>query len=437
MSLRKVKIENFKIFDGTFELELNSGLNILVGDNEVGKSTILEAIHLALTGMINGRYLNTELTQYLFNNAVVKRYLDSLSTSDPLEAPRIKIELFFNDVEGNNSLKTFMGGINTEKDKDAFGILFVIEIDDSNIEYKEFLDIPENTLPIEFYDYKWYTFADALVTAKNIPIKSALIDSSLFRYQNGSDIYISRIVRQILEPNDILKMSQAHRTMRDYFMANDAVREINQKILSAAPITDKTISLSAEFLSKNAWENGLITYVNKVPFQYVGKGEQCVIKTKLALASKKAQNASVLLMEEPENHLTHARLNQLLENIESDTKNRQVIISTHSSFVANKLGFDNLILLNHNGKHAKFKDLSEETSSFFKKLPGYDTLRLVLCQKAILVEGPSDELIIQKAYLRIKSKLPIQDGIEVISVGTSFLRFLHVAEYLDIRVAVV
>jgi predicted ATP-dependent endonuclease of OLD family len=60
MALKKIKIVNFKVFEN-LEVEFTDGLNILVGNNEVGKSTILEAVHLALTGMINGRYLNTEL----------------------------------------------------------------------------------------------------------------------------------------------------------------------------------------------------------------------------------------------------------------------------------------------------------------------------------------------------------------------------------------
>ena len=71
MYIKEVNIENFKCFKGRFSLKLNEGLNILVGDNEAGKSTILEAIHLGLTGMFNGRYLKNELTQYLFNNEVV------------------------------------------------------------------------------------------------------------------------------------------------------------------------------------------------------------------------------------------------------------------------------------------------------------------------------------------------------------------------------
>ena len=65
-------------------------------------------------------------------------------------------------------------------------------------------------------------------------------------------------------------------------------------------------------------------------------------------------------------------------------------------------------------------------------------MRLLLCKKAILVEGDSDELIVQKAYMqKNEGKLPIQNGIDVISVGTSFLRFLEIAEKMKRLVAVV
>ena len=181
-----------------------------------------------------------------------------------------------------------------------------------------------------------------------------------------------------------------------------------------------------------------LRYIDEVPFQYIGKGEQCIIKTKLALADKKAQKASVMLMEEPENHLTHTRLNQLIDDILERCDGRQIIISTHSSFVANKLGIDNLILLSSGGHRAKFRDLTDETRDFFKRLAGFDTLRLVLSQRTILVEGASDELVVQRAYMDAHNrKLPIEEGIDVISVGTSFLRFLEIADKIQKRVAVI
>ena len=437
MALKKIKIENFKIYNGVFDLELNPGLNILVGNNEVGKSTILEAIHLVLTGIINGKYLNTELTQYLFNNTVVNSYIHSLSTPSPQKPPQIKIELYFDLVTEDNA--SFMGNDNSDKDKDACGISFTIAFDEKyNDEYNELLNVGDvKTLPIEYYEVRWSTFGRKDITVKSIPIKSALIDSSSTRYQNGSDVYISRIVRQGLETKDAVKIAQAHRRMRESFMQDQSVQDINQKIQAAATITDKKIGLSVELLSKNAWESSLMTYLDEVPFHYIGKGEQCIIKTRLALADKKAKNASIILMEEPENHLTHSRLNQLLNIIKTECQDRQVVISTHSSFVANKLDLSNLICLTCSDK-LKLTEVNEKTRLFFKKIPGYDTLRLVLSQKAILVEGASDELVVQKAYMKAHNgKLPIEDGIDVISVGTSFLRFLEVANRLNKVVAVV
>ena len=210
----------------------------------------------------------------------------------------------------------------------------------------------------------------------------------------------------------------------------------NNKIKSASNISNKNIELSVELLSKNAWENSLMTYLDDVPFHFAGKGEQCIIKTKLALSHKKSKEASIILLEEPENHLTHSRLNQLIHNIKSEHQDKQIIISTHSSFVANKLGLDNLILLN-DLKSTRFNDLKPDTKNFFEKIAGYDTLRLILCKKAILVEGDSDELIVQKAYMvKNDGVLPIQNDIDVISVGTSFLRFLEIAEKINKPVVV-
>jgi putative ATP-dependent endonuclease of OLD family len=89
-------------------------------------------------------------------------------------------------------------------------------------------------------------------------------------------------------------------------------------------------------------------------------------------------------------------------------------------------------------KYLPFSDVSDSTKEYFEKLAGYDTLRFLLCEKAILVEGPSDELIVQRAYMDLHDgRLPIDDCIDVISVGISFLRFLELAAKLGKQTAVV
>lgn len=436
MNIAKVHIENFKSFKGSFKLTLNKGVNILVGNNEAGKSTIIEAIHLALTGLYNGKYLKNELSQYVFNNEVVAEYIQGLEQGNVAQLlPKILIEVF---IEGEDAAE-FEGDGNSEKAK-ASGFSLKVEFDDNY--QKEYEDLVKlggiKTLPIEYYNISWINFArDENITPRTIPIKSALIDSSSNRLQNGSDVYISRIVKEFLESSEVVEISQAHRRMKEAFMGEEAIKKINEKIKVISKISDKKVELSVELSSKNAWESSLMTYLENVPFHYIGKGEQCLVKTKLALGHKKAKEANIILLEEPENHLSYSKLNQLIGDIKSDSGEKQILISTHSSFVANKLGLEHLILLNAK-KTVKLNELSADTYKFFEKLSGYDTLRLILCKKVVLVEGDSDELIVQKAFMVSNDdKLPIEKGVDVISVGTSFLRFLEIAEKIGANVAVV
>lgn len=433
MIFDKVIIKNFKCFNSTFKIDLKKGLNIIVGDNEAGKSTILDAIHLALTGWVNGRHISNELSEYLFNREQVKNYLLSLE-DQPIAPPNILIEIYFKSDEA----ASFKGNGNSLNSNEC-GFAFNIEFDENYKEEYEHLVQQDDikSLPIEYYKYYWKSFArDSSITPRSLPVKSALIDSSNSRYKSGSDIYISRIIRNLLESKEIVDISQAHRKMKDVFRDEDAIRAINKKIKESSDISDKEVELSVELSSRNAWKNTLMTYLDEIPFQHIGKGEQCVIKTKLALSHKKTKEANLILLEEPENHLSHTKLNQLIHDIKEGSEDKQIIISTHSSFVANKLGLENLLLL-HELSITMLSDLKGSTEKFFKKLSGYDTLRLILCEKAILVEGDSDELIVQKAYLNKHGKLPIQDGIDVISVGTSFKRFLEIAENLQKEVTVV
>lgn len=433
MAIKKLKIQNFKCFSGVFELELNKGLNILVGNNETGKSTILEAVHLALTGVYCGRNIRNELSQYLFNNTVVDAYIQSINTGSPLPPPAILIEVYFDGSFDPN----FEGNGNTDRANSVEGLKFEITYNSRyNDEYEKLINQRSMvSLPIEYYEASWTSFSRDGITIRSIPVKSAMIDSSNYRYQNGSDVYISRIVKDLLSSEEVTSVAQAHRNMKDTFIGDPSIQAINERISAESSIIDGTVSLSVDLGTKNAWESSLVTQLNNIPFGYIGKGAQCVLKTELALTHRQAKNAQIILLEEPESHLSFSKLNQLISAIEKKYEGKQIIISTHSSFVANKLGLNNLLLLD-NQKVTKIIDLP--SADFFKKISGYDTLRMLLCKKAILVEGDSDELVIQKAYMRQNNgKLPIEDQIDIISVGTSFLRFLEIADALHLSVAVV
>ena len=357
-----------------------------------------------------------------------------MKNGQPLPLPVILIEIFFS----GDDLPELEGDGNSLRRK-ASGIRFKIEFDSQfQTDYDELIATEVTTIPIEFYKITWTSFAREAVTVKSIPVKSVLIDSTSTRFHNGSDVYISKIIKDDLVEKEIVDLSQAYRKLKEAFMADKSVEAINKKITGKADISTKTVSISVDLSAKNSWETSLMTYLEGIPFHQIGKGEQCLIKTNLALAHKKAKESNLILIEEPENHLSHSKLNQFIKSVTAKCEGKQIIITTHSSFVANKLNLKNLILLSSTKEKTALTALSKETYEFFEKLPGYETLRMLLCKKAILVEGPSDELIVQRAFMDKNDKtVPIEKEIDVISVGLTFKRFLEVATILNTQVAVV
>lgn len=430
--VEELKIINYKCFED-FSITFNQNLNIIVGNNEEGKSTILEALHLALSGMLNGRPLYSEFSESLFNQNVVKHYLESLKTDKKDPLPYILIEVY---LKGDN-IDIFEGDANQYRSKHV-GLAIKIRYDESyNAEYQSLINEEMNSIPVEFYKIERYSFARDAITNKSIPLKSIIIDSSSNKYQNGSDIYISKIIKDNLDDKEITALAQSYRKLKDKFGQDEAIADINKKISNDAGISKKKVSISVDMSYRNSWDTVLITNIDDIPFQQIGKGEQCIVKTNLALAHKRALLSNLILIEEPENHLSHTRLNELLENIIQKCGQKQLIITTHSNFVANKLNLKNLILLSDK-KTVDFKDFNSDDAEYFQKLPGYDTLRLILSTCSILVEGPSDELIVQRAFKDEYGTLPIQDGIDVISVrGLSFKRFLEIAKKTGKKVAII
>ena len=109
MYITKIRIKNFKRFSDWFQLDLSSNVNIIVGINEIGKSTIIEAVNLALTGFYQGKYVRNDINQYLFNKTEVDKYLLSIKEGTPIEPPSVEIEVFFDDcpsMKGNHNSQT-------------------------------------------------------------------------------------------------------------------------------------------------------------------------------------------------------------------------------------------------------------------------------------------------------------------------------------------
>lgn len=85
----------------------------------------------------------------------------------------------------------------------------------------------------------------------------------------------------------------------------------------------------------------------------------------------------------------------------------------------------------HDGHPAKLSALGDDTVAYFRKLPGFDTLRLVLAPKLALVEGPSDAIVLERAFRDVHKKGPLEMGVDIVSMGgLAFKRALEVCTCL-------
>ena len=222
----------------------------------------------------------------------------------------------------------------------------------------------------------------------------------------------------------------AYRANRKDFTNNEAVRNLNDKISSDYSFNNKKINLNLKENEIDSWKNEMSISLDNIPIEYIGFGVQNLLKAEMFL--RENIEVDILCVEEPENNLSFTNMSIFIDKL---TKlDKQLFISTHSSFVANKLNLKNIHLISDN-TIKQFKNLPKETYDYFLKLSGYDTLRLILAKSIILVEGPTDELIIQKAYLDKYNTLPIYNGIDIMAVGgVAFKNYCDLAEISEKKI---
>lgn len=219
-----------------------------------------------------------------------------------------------------------------------------------------------------------------------------------------------------------------------FITENQAVIRLNQKLQEGHSFDGKTIGLNLRESGIDEWKGDMSISLDGIPLENSGFGTQNMFKSEIFLLQN--TDVDILIIEEPENNLSYSNMSILISKL-SDSNGKQLFISTHSSFVANKLGLQCLHLV-ANARTTPFKSLSSDTYNYFLKLPDYNTLRILLANKAILVEGPADELILQRAYIDNYGKQPIEDGIDVVAVDSlAFQRYCELASLISKPLTVV
>ncbi|NMM55579.1 ATP-dependent nuclease [Paenibacillus aquistagni] len=343
----------------------------------------------------------------------------SKSSASIEELPCIIVEAYFVDDGTGTEYK----GTNNELGEDCPGIRMTVEFDAEYAPaYREMLKSGEiYDIPVEFYKTTWRDFGDNPIVFRTFPVKVSLIDTTQKDYDSAINRFInSRIASNLLDEEKV-QLARAYRKMKYDFNNNQNVLSLNDKLESEDRLDDRRIKFGMREEAIDAWMNDVSIDVENIPFEDMGFGTQNLIKMELAF-KQNTEKSNIILFEEPENNLAFGNMSRLISKITSDNS-KQIFISTHSSYVANKIGLQNIILL-YKGNISQLDDVNPETMNFFKKLPGYGTVRFLLADKVILVEGPTDELIVQRAYKDLYGKLPIADGVDVITLDSlAFKRY--------------
>lgn len=420
-TIKKLILKNFKKFQ-SIELDFDSEMNILVGGNEAGKSSILQAIDIVLSA--SRSKVETIGLETLFNADCIADFLRGERKVS--ELPVLIVEAYLDGLVDHE-----FDGRNNTKCVDQVGIKMICQpIDEYTDAIKDVLSTQHSSFPFEYYAIHFSTFTDAPLPPYRKPLKHVLIDSSQINNEYAAREYTRA-------------MYAAHATVADrnlhgfeYRKAKHAFRDASFKTMNDALDGYKFDVRSSP---KASVDTDIIITEGDIPIESKGKGRQCFIKTEFALQNRET-HLDILLLEEPENHLSHVHMRKLIERIHA-SKGKQLIIATHSSFIATRLSLRKVLILSDENpsRPTSLASLSPDTANFFMKAPDNNILELSLCRKAILVEGDAEFILMDALYRTCSQTASTEkDGVHVISVdGTSFKRYLELAKSLRIKVAAV
>lgn len=421
MFIKYLIIQGFKSFKNGFVMELNKERNIIIGDNGIGKTTILEAINLVLKGNHNYRSI-LSLSNYL-NKSIIKEYEEN--DEYPFETlPKFYISIIFNkksstdedllhrmDGEIPNTIKDILNskGIDIDLNNTHSGIYFEYSINEELQNcFTDYINQCNDkfNIPFELYSIKHRYYSGVSCNPYNSVCSLSLVDNEKF-IGNVS----SKFVKKIYDNLPLAKKRQLHQDFRLNINTNNTSISSDNYTLTINP--------------NNVHLENILDAVDNddgISLSFRGSGEENLIKTKISISQKEMD---ILLLEEPENHLTSTNTRKQIEEL-SKLINTQLIITTHNGTIISKLLLSNVIWLKKGENQVTantFKALNDVSLHYFNRMDNIDFIKILTAKKIILVEG-AGEYILMETFLE-KEKLSKE--IEIISMSGR-----HYQPYIDL-----
>lgn len=426
-NFRKYGSDTFDIDKPNLDLNFTEGLNVLIGENDSGKTAIIDAIKIVLKTH-SYEYIKIEADDF-YNNS-----------------DRLRIELKFKGLLDEEA-KNFTEWL-TWDEKDLTPILRVfydVRRKDYKIlpsEVKAGADTEGYSLTAEAREYLKATYLRPLRDAENELISKR--NSRLSQILLGDDIFKEKNIPHPL----VEEFKNINSSIEDYFKKGSEGADIKEKIdsyikgfygeekesLFEASKNDIKSILEKLSLSLNGQKNVGLGTLNRL----------FMAAELLHLNKENWEGLRLGLIEELEAHLHPQAQMQVIETLQKQDE-VQLIITTHSPNLASKIKLKNLIICNGNNAFPMGKDytkLKEDSYVFLEKFLDVTKSNLFFAKGVILVEGWAEEILIPSLAKAIGIDLTAK-GVSVVNIGNvGFDHYSKIflrknAPFMDIPVAVV
>ncbi|MDW2115274.1 AAA family ATPase [Vibrio sp. 1731] len=450
MYIRTVEIENYRAFKN-FEIKF-SPLSVIIGENEAGKTNLFDALALPLNN--NDISFNKKrLSVSDINREAIKEFYQAIINGKDddeikLLIPKVRVEVEF--TEPKNIIEEGVIGkwIIGEEADDSYKIRYDFKPKDTEQFVKAAKKLLEGigdikdtrwfNLPIELYDYDItqsnnglrVSYSDLRLIGIN-SINAERDDFAESNTQKSNDI-LTKMLISALEDSDKAKINSAYTSFFDAIENTETFT----KIVTPDPdfenffdeIVDKLECIPNLPNLKSILSN--ITLKSGESYLYQrGLGYRNLVYIYLLFeffrGNKNALN--LCCIEEPEAHLSVNNLRFATDFIYKSTQkggsSLQTLISSHSPLVINKLELTNVIVLSGNNANHLI-DSKKHLTNYLRKRPNFDILKLLLSNKTVLVEGTTEEMLINAILYRNNENV---SSLEVISIEqTGFTTFMDV-----------